>query len=945
MPPKRRIAGSKERARQQQQHPQQQQQQQQSGGSKEGNGAKCAASEALHSQLELVKESKAVTQHLRKLAVDLELVRENRAASKDGEQAAESKASKAAARLDDEDSLLSPSLLGGKVLECASVKVPLENAKAKEEEESSSDDDIEKVRIVPPSEESSSDYNSDMSEIDVETFNADDWQERLLDKISNLKSRGEWDLMLSLHKQLALVIEHNEGDAELYKLMEGRHGAEAQNFANASAMLKKDVDRAQMQTIAILGNFNTSLMKTREKVDAYWKKKRKKKKGFSFEGMKPYVRPRRTKESDDGGENLEQAPPEEPPKKKGPQTSDLLRAISTQQEDIAEVMAQMSMAEKALGIHRACLVHVQTLGTDGAAEPIPEVQELLGKIIATLGQLREQNTKPKAKVPGRRSSVVMNISDDNTAKKELAADIKALEVEIEQLKGFAIQVRKAQSADAGEGSSSRSGSKEVAAAQLGINMRRRESRGALMASMGQGSNNPPRRRVMGRSQGEHEPDADEAGEDDSKTEEHIARLTETLAALEKEKERMSSSLEVMAKEQETFLTSISSAEGILETHIMRMKGRTGGSPQPQETIHGSEESVRNPSKGRAPEATKLPASKGGKSAHQPSKQKKKGEQTSTGNIKSKSGKGQNVADDSKQQGQQQQIQRIDESQHHLQQQPHQLQDNPEYPQQRVLVEASQGENPYGAQPSRQPNAYEPGAINPASQQMPVPVPGSLQPGSVPHGSNGRNDHYQEHQLSPRHKRERIQSLENFRTLPAEEKQRLEKEQTELLQRYEGHREAYAEQFQKLSPKQQQFLYQQEEEYRNFQHQQEQQQQQQQQQQKQHQQRPTMQQQQPQSQLQQQPQAQPQPQPQQQQQQQQHKQQLQHRPSKSRPKTFTDAPKGPVPSERRRRTLGAPRSRLVLLWRPRGLRLVGYRRRKPPSESCSASASPRTSSGH
>eukprot|EP00449_Zooxanthella_nutricula_P002662 CAMPEP_0198507370 /NCGR_PEP_ID=MMETSP1462-20131121/12274_1 /TAXON_ID=1333877 /ORGANISM="Brandtodinium nutriculum, Strain RCC3387" /LENGTH=162 /DNA_ID=CAMNT_0044236615 /DNA_START=1 /DNA_END=486 /DNA_ORIENTATION=+ len=161
-------------------------------------------------------------------------------------------------------------------------------------------------------------------------------------------------MMSALRKSFATGSDERSTSMNTLEALGKRRDEEIAHFDAEARCLEKEVEAAQVCMMVKLNNFMMSVS-SKSIQAANRKKKAPKSTGISFANMKKWKPTKKpTSRFTSLTDSSVHAPTDEEhqSKRAGPQVADLLKVISSQQNEIAELQAKSHLFEKSVSVHR-----------------------------------------------------------------------------------------------------------------------------------------------------------------------------------------------------------------------------------------------------------------------------------------------------------------------------------------------------------------------------------------------------------------------------------------------------------------------------------------------------------------------------------------------------------------------------------------------------------------
>eukprot|EP00927_Polykrikos_kofoidii_P039215 TRINITY_DN33644_c0_g1_i1.p1 TRINITY_DN33644_c0_g1~~TRINITY_DN33644_c0_g1_i1.p1 ORF type:complete len:1361 (-),score=220.83 TRINITY_DN33644_c0_g1_i1:173-4255(-) len=225
-------------------------------------------------------------------------------------------------------------------------------------------------------------YESDGDVGVAKSYNVQQRYEEVSKMLEKLNSQRQIEEMVAFRKDITKQLRNHADDMQEANALEMERGRQQIAMSDARERFDRDVQAVEANFFKQLNSFQVGMNESLEALRSRPSVKAKPK-GFSFEGMKPFVPQRRrtagakaqTREVDQG-ETKQQTQPKS-------QASSLLGIIGGQQKEIAALGVRAALMDKQISAHKAAMEYLESL-RDGKRARTSKVDEVTQELIISL---------------------------------------------------------------------------------------------------------------------------------------------------------------------------------------------------------------------------------------------------------------------------------------------------------------------------------------------------------------------------------------------------------------------------------------------------------------------------------------------------------------------------------------------------------------------------------
>eukprot|EP00930_Biecheleria_cincta_P013305 TRINITY_DN1192_c1_g6_i1.p1 TRINITY_DN1192_c1_g6~~TRINITY_DN1192_c1_g6_i1.p1 ORF type:complete len:1505 (+),score=403.86 TRINITY_DN1192_c1_g6_i1:136-4650(+) len=304
--------------------------------------------------------------------------------------------------------------------------------------------------------------DSRVSSIDPDDFDASRWRDGLIEMLSSMQSKSEWETMSVLRRDWQFKDSDRASDLVNIEAIQDMREVEMDMFDKATKQLDAGLEDQQLQLLDKLNGFRQTLSSTINDIIKRRAAKAKEKRKFTFENMKMVDIKALKRLQSAEAEQEKQTVVEVKPKIN--LASELLTRISEQQGNMNQRVGEIhiketaaDLSEKAFGFLKRQLAAAEAalMGKDfeDVADPPPEVKELLKSLkdkvpekqVAEPPEEKEQASKeeyqhveenePLAHRAAKAARDLASAGDEtqDQAVKDLEVEIQGLALKVQQL--------------------------------------------------------------------------------------------------------------------------------------------------------------------------------------------------------------------------------------------------------------------------------------------------------------------------------------------------------------------------------------------------------------------------------------------------------------------------------------------------------------------------------
>eukprot|EP00928_Gymnodinium_smaydae_P025260 TRINITY_DN20180_c0_g4_i1.p1 TRINITY_DN20180_c0_g4~~TRINITY_DN20180_c0_g4_i1.p1 ORF type:complete len:1664 (-),score=340.76 TRINITY_DN20180_c0_g4_i1:110-5101(-) len=228
-------------------------------------------------------------------------------------------------------------------------------------------DDEEAAELESQQSSASEDSEISFGALDFRDFDAMKWYNSTLDLLGSLRIREENEAMNKLKADVSVQVKNNTADMEVILLEEKEREEAAEDFRRAEGLLREESQARELGFLRILDGFRLKLERASVKHAERVVARRKKKKQFSFAGMKAYKAKRKATVGENSKPAVKAAVAQSTQNSRG---AALLSIIANQQTGISDAQVRQKVMLQDLDVHQKALAHVDQF-TEGGQRTAP----------------------------------------------------------------------------------------------------------------------------------------------------------------------------------------------------------------------------------------------------------------------------------------------------------------------------------------------------------------------------------------------------------------------------------------------------------------------------------------------------------------------------------------------------------------------------------------------